>query len=95
MNWTSDVNSEHVRYVGRLLRTKIYRLESSLEYYFSPTLLDPNCGRMMELTRFPTSKQLLSHLQGSVGYFSALQQIVMGVADSLAEIAGQECMQCR
>ena len=49
----------------------------------------------MELTRFPPSKHLLSHLQGSVGYLSALQQIGMGVADSVAEIAEEECMLCK
>ena len=48
----------------------------------------------MELTRFLPSKQLLSHLQGSVGYLSALQQIVMGVADSVAEIDVEECILC-
>ena len=49
----------------------------------------------MERTRFLPSKQLLSHLQGSVGYLSALQQIGMGVADSFVEIAEEECMLCR
>ena len=49
----------------------------------------------MERTRFLPSKQLLSHLQGSVGYLSALQQIGMGVADSFVEINVEECMLCR
>ena len=86
MNWTSYINSELARYVGWFLRTKMYRLA----YWtgrFSPTLRYPNCGRMMELARFLPNKQPLSHLQGLVGFLSALQQIGMGVADSVAEIA--------
>ena len=78
MNWTSYINSEHARCVGRFLGTKMYRL-AYWTSHFSPTLPYPiaNCGRMMESARFLPSKQplVLSHLQRSVGYLSALQQL--------------------
>ena len=72
------MNSEHARCVGWL---QTYR--RAYTNHFSPTLSYPNCGIMMA----PVSsnvKHLLSHLQRLVGYLSALQQIGMGVADSVA-----------
>ena len=55
----------------------------------------PSPTQIVESTRFLPSKQLLSHLQGLVGFLSALQQVGMGVADSFVEIAEEECMLCR